>query len=78
MTGSLIVTGSGAGFAGREHRGSGYAVGRAGDAVHAVARPVVDGLEGSVCGVLVTVSAAVDWPTAAAAPRCEECARIAG
>ena len=46
--------------------------------VHAVAKPVVDGLEASVCGQLVTASAAEDWPSVRHAARCEECARIAG
>ena len=45
---------------------------------HAVAKPVVDGLESSVCGLLVTAAAADDWPSIRDAPRCEECARIAG
>ena len=46
--------------------------------IHAVAKPVVDGLEASVCGQLVTATAAEDWPSVRKAPRCEECARIAG
>ena len=45
---------------------------------HAVARPVVDGLESSVCGVLVTAAAARDWRFTVDGERCEECARIAG
>jgi hypothetical protein len=45
---------------------------------HAVARPVVDGLESSVCGLLVNATAARDWLTVRDAARCEECARIAG
>ena len=45
---------------------------------HAVARPVVDGLELSVCGVLVSADAGQDWVASPAAPRCPECSRIAG
>ncbi|MCA0144444.1 hypothetical protein [Blastococcus sp. LR1] len=74
MTRSVVVTGS----AGRESRGQGHALGRAGDVAHAVSRPVVDGLEASVCGVLVIAHAAADWPAAGGGPHCEECARIAG
>jgi hypothetical protein len=44
---------------------------------HAVARPVVDGLDQSVCGVLVSVRAEQDW-AGVADGRCEECTRIAG
>jgi copper(I)-binding protein len=49
-----------------------------GDLTHAVARPVVDGLDQSACGVLVTATAGRDWSVVPAARRCEECARIAG
>jgi hypothetical protein len=78
MTGSLIEIGSGAGATGRELRGQGWAIGRAGDVAHAVVRPVVDGLDSSVCGVLVTVRAAADWPATGGGPHCAECTRIAG
>jgi hypothetical protein len=73
MTASLFVTGTHA-----------LGVGRGDDAqapdgiAHAVAKPVVDGLEASVCGLLVTAVAAQDWPGTGIAPRCAECARIAG
>jgi hypothetical protein len=73
MTASLFVTGTHA-----------LGVGRGDDArtpdgvAHAVPKPVVDGLDASVCGLLVTAVAAQDWPTSRLAPRCEECARIAG
>ena len=40
--------------------------------------PVVDGLSASVCGLLVTATPAEDWLAVRSAPRCEECARIAG
>jgi len=46
--------------------------------VHAVARPVVDGLDSSMCGVLVTATAGADWHDDRDAPRCAECSRIAG
>ncbi|TFV52501.1 hypothetical protein [Blastococcus sp. TF02A-35] len=78
MTGSLFVTGSGAGSTGRELSGRGFAIGRAGDVAHAVARPVVDGLEASICGVLVVALAAADWPASGGGPHCAECARLAG
>jgi hypothetical protein len=45
---------------------------------HAVARPVVDGLDQSVCGVLVSVRAGEDWAVVPGDDRCEECTRIAG
>ena len=48
------------------------------EVTHAVARPVVDGLDAAVCGVLVTASAGADWRDDRDAPRCAECARIAG
>jgi len=63
---------------GRDPRAAGPALGRSGGVAHAVARPVVDGLDSAVCGQLVTVVAAEDWGTAQAATRCAECARIAG
>lgn len=45
--------------------------------VHAVPRPAVDGLDVSVCGVLVSATAGADWHAAHRAPRCDECAGIA-
>ncbi|WP_164700642.1 hypothetical protein [Modestobacter sp. KNN46-3] len=45
---------------------------------HAVARPVVDGLDQSVCGVLVSAVATQDWLTFPGTDRCPECTRIAG
>jgi hypothetical protein len=72
MTASLFVTGTHA-------LGVGRGDDQARDVVaHAVAKPVVDGLDVSACGLLVTAVAAQDWPVDAVAPRCEECARIAG
>lgn len=77
MTASLFVTGTPAPTRRRilpddAAAGPGVAVS------HAVAKPAVDGLESSVCGVLVTATAARDWPDAPDGVRCEECARIAG
>ena len=76
MTASLFVTGTGAGVLGRAlpREGTSNRVAVA----HAVAKPVVDGLDSSVCGVLVTATAAEDWPSNGNSRRCEECARIAG
>ncbi len=51
---------------------------RAGSLAHAVSKPVVDGLASSVCGVLVTAIADMDWHDVWGVPRCEECQRIAG
>ncbi|MGY5885101.1 hypothetical protein [Modestobacter lacusdianchii] len=45
---------------------------------HAVARPVVDGLDQSVCGVLVSAVADQDWLAFPGTDRCPECTRIAG
>jgi len=70
MTASLYATSTYAASA-AHHPG-------AGRQAHAVARPVVDGLDQSVCGVLVSVRAWQDWTTVSGANRCEECARIAG
>ena len=72
------MTGSGSESTGREPRGQAWAIGRAGDVAHAVARPVVDGLESSVCGVLVVARAAADWPPTGGGPHCAECIRVAG
>ena len=77
MTISLFVTGTPA-TSGRRNLPDVAASSTAAVVAHAVAKPVVDGLESSVCGVLVTATAARDWPCAADGARCEECARIAG
>jgi hypothetical protein len=45
---------------------------------HAVAKPVVDGLESAVCGVLVTAIADLEWDAVPGLQRCDECQRIAG
>ncbi|SOE01285.1 hypothetical protein [Blastococcus haudaquaticus] len=72
MTASLFVIGTDA-----PRSGAGHHVVFPGMA-HAVARPVVDGLDASVCGVLVTAAAGADWSDDRDAPRCAECSRIAG
>jgi hypothetical protein len=78
MTARPLVIRSHVATIGRDPGASGPALGRSGDVAHAVARPVVDGLDSAVCGQLVTVAAAEDWGTSQAATRCAECARIAG
>jgi hypothetical protein len=74
MTTSLFVTGTPVAWTGRDPRD---AEASGPDLVHAVAKPVVDGLDSSVCGLLVTASAGRDWSTDPGAARCTECARIA-
>jgi hypothetical protein len=76
MTASLFVSGTPTSPARRDLRDD--AEPGTATVVHAVAKPAVDGLESSVCGVLVTATADRDWPFAADGARCEECARIAG
>lgn len=78
MTASPSVVGTRDAWVGREPRAAGPAVGRSGDVAHAVARPVVDGLDSALCGQLVTASAGEDWATSRTSPRCEECSRISG
>ncbi len=79
MTAGLFVSGTRAVWVGRlVGQDTGDPGTHGPEAVHAVAKPVVDGLESSVCGLLVTAAAADDWSTVRSAPRCEECSRIAG
>jgi hypothetical protein len=79
MTASLFVSGTPAVWVGRLLRhGPGEPAVPVAATIHAVAKPAVDGLESSVCGLLVTASAGDDWPNVRNAPRCEECSRIAG
>ena len=79
MTASLFVTGTyAASIASHVRQENGDLTARGADVAHAVARPAVDGLDVSVCGLLVTAAAADDWASGRDAPRCEECARIAG
>ena len=72
MTASLFVIGTDVPRSGTGHRDV------LPEMAHAVARPVVDGLDSSVCGVLVTATAGADWRDDRDAPRCAECSRIAG
>ncbi|MCW2580861.1 MAG: hypothetical protein JWP33_1923 [Blastococcus sp.] len=74
MTASLFVTGTHVVGIGRGRPDDPLAQAD----VHAVAKPVVDGLELSVCGLLVSAVAGQDWPAGRAVPRCGECSRIAG
>jgi len=78
MTASPFVTGTRVGSIGLGLRDADRGAGRLEDVAHAVAKPVVDGLEASVCGQLVRAAAGDDWPSASHTARCEECARIAG
>ena len=48
------------------------------DVVHAVSRPVVDGLAASACGMLVSALSDLDWTGVRDAVRCPECRRITG
>ncbi|MGY2127582.1 hypothetical protein [Blastococcus sp. SYSU DS0617] len=74
MTASLFVTGTPVVWSGRDPWDA-EAPGP--DLVHAVAKPAVDGLESSVCGLLVTATADRDWSADQVPARCAECARIA-
>ncbi len=74
MTAAPFVTGTHVVWTGQDPRG---AVASGSDVVHAVARPAVDGLEASVCGLLVAATADREWPDGPEASRCPECARIA-
>jgi hypothetical protein len=74
MTASLFVTGTPVVWTGSDPRG---AVVSGSDVVHAVARPAVDGLESSVCGLLVAATAGRDWAAEPGTSRCAECARVA-
>ncbi len=74
MTASLFVTGTYA--ASVALRRDGDLTDRGAHVAHAVAKPAVDGLDSSVCGLLVTAAAADDWGNGRDVPRCAECARI--
>jgi hypothetical protein len=77
MTASLYVTGTHVASVEHDPLRNGRDLNRLVNVAHAVARPVVDGLAASICGVLVTAIAEMDWRDVWAVPRCEECARIA-
>ncbi|MFW3168892.1 hypothetical protein [Geodermatophilus sp. CPCC 206100] len=76
MTASLYVTGTHVASLERDPLRDGRDLNRLVNVAHAVARPVVDGLAASICGVLVTAIADMEWRAAWAVPRCEECERI--
>ncbi|WP_138733388.1 hypothetical protein [Modestobacter excelsi] len=78
MAASLYVTGTHVASVERDPLHAGRNVNRVVNLAHAVAKPVVDGLEESVCGVLVTALAHLDWQMVWGVPRCLECQRIAG
>jgi hypothetical protein len=77
MTSSLYVTGTHVASVEHDPLQDGRDLRRAVTMAHAVARPVVDGLAASVCGVLVTAIADVDWHALGGVSRCAECQRIA-
>ncbi len=77
MTASLYVTGAHVASMERHLLGDGREVQRLDGVAHAVARPVVDGLASSACGLLVTAIADMDWHAVRGVPRCAECERVA-
>jgi hypothetical protein len=78
MTAGVYVTGTHVASVESGPSHAGRSLNRAVNLVHAVSRPVVDGLASSECGVLVVAMADTEWDGAIGVPRCEECARIAG
>ncbi len=78
MTASLYVTGTHVASAEHDPLRDGRDLNRAVQLAHAVARPVVDGLAESACGVLVTAIADLDWQMVWGVPRCVECRRLVG
>jgi len=78
MTASLYVTGTHVASVAHDPLRDGRDLDRTVQLAHAVARPVVDGLADSACGVLVTAIADLDWQMVWAVPRCEECQRLVG
>jgi hypothetical protein len=78
MTVSLYVAETYVASVERDPMRHGRDLNRAVGLAHAVSMPVVDGLASSVCGVLVTAIADVDWHVVRGVPRCEECQRVAG
>ena len=80
MTASLYVTGTHVASVERHAPPAreGAPGSRVVDVVHAVSRPVVDGLAASVCGVLVFAMSDLDWSGVRDVVRCPECRRIAG
>jgi hypothetical protein len=78
MTASVYVTGTHVASLDRDPVREGGNLNQAANLAHAVSKPVVDGLASSVCGVLVTATADMQWRDVWRVPRCEECQRIAG
>jgi hypothetical protein len=78
MTASLYVTGTHVASVAHDPLRDGRDLARTVQLAHAVARPVVDGLADSACGVLVTAIADLDWQMVWGVPRCEECERLVG
>lgn len=76
MAASLYVVGTQAGLSADHPLQDGAFHNRVASTAHAVARPVVDGLAASVCGVLVTAMPELEWRDAWAVPRCAECERV--
>ncbi|MGY1823014.1 hypothetical protein [Geodermatophilus sp. SYSU D00079] len=76
MTAIPYVTGTHVASLEHDPRRGGRDLDRRGGTAHAVARPVVDGLAASICGVLVTAMADVDWRDIGTVPRCGECERL--
>jgi len=78
MTASLYVTGTHVASVAHDPLRDGRDLDRSVQLAHAVAKPVVDGLADSACGVLVTAIADLDWQMVWAVPRCAECERLVG
>ncbi|MGY1636955.1 hypothetical protein ACI78V_09905 [Geodermatophilus sp. SYSU D00742] len=76
MTANPYVIGTHVASLEHDPRRDGRDLDRRVDVAHAVARPVVDGLAASICGVLVTAIADMDWRDIRTVPRCGECERI--
>ena len=77
MTSRLHVTSAHVASVEHDHRTPGEA-NRVVSIAHAVTRPAVDGLESSVCGLLVSAIADLGWDAVPEAQKCEECRRLAG
>ena len=78
MTASIYVTGTHVASMERDPVRHGDDENRVIGVAHAVTKPVVDGLDLSVCGVLVTAIADMEWRAVWGVPKCEECVRITG
>ena len=78
MTSSLYVTGTHVASVEGDPFADGRTTNRVIDLTHAVAKPAIDGLEGSVCGVLVTAIPHLDWQMVWGVPRCPRCQQAVG